>query len=91
MIASFRCLETEKIYKQQRSRKYGNIQRAAFRKLILLEAITALSDLTGVGNSLEALRGNRHGQHAIRINEQFRLCFLWKNGNAYNVEIVDYH
>jgi len=90
MIASFRCSETEKIYKQQRSRRYGNIQRAAFRKLILLEAMTALSDLTGAGNSLEALRGNRKAQHAIRINEQFRLCFLWKNGKAYNVEIVDY-
>jgi proteic killer suppression protein len=91
VIVSFRCAETEKIFKEKHSRKFGAIQRAAFRKLVMLHAAKALSDMAGVGNSLEALAGDRKGQHAIRITSQYRLCFVWSNGNASNVEIVDYH
>ena len=91
MIVSFRCSETGKIFSEKRSRKFGAIQRVAFRKLVMLHAAGLLSDLGGVGNSLEALTGDRKGQYAIRINSQFRLCFVWSDGNATEVEIVDYH
>jgi proteic killer suppression protein len=89
--SSFRCLETEKIFRQEASRKFGNIQRAAFRRLVLLDAACDLSDLSSGGASLEALKKDRKGQHAIRINDQYRICFVWSNGNASGVEIVDYH
>jgi proteic killer suppression protein len=91
VIVSFRCAETEKIFREQHSRKFGAIQRVAFRKLAMLHAANALSDLAGVGNSLEALTGDRKGQYAIRISIRYRLCFEWSDGNAANVEIVDYH
>ncbi len=91
VIVSFRCAEAEKIFAEKHSRKFAAIQRAAFRKLVMLHAAKALSDLAGVGNSLEALTGDREGQHAIRVNLQYRLCFVWSDGNAGNVEIVDYH
>jgi len=67
------------------------IQRVAFRKLVMLHAAHKLSDFAGTGNSLEGLSGEREGQHAVRINRQYRLCFIWLDGNASEVEIVDYH
>ncbi len=91
VIVSFRCAETEKIFNAKRSRKFESIQRVAFRKLVMLHAAHALGDLAGPGNSLEALTGDRQGQHAIRVNSQYRLCFVWADGNASNAEIVDYH
>lgn len=91
MIVSFRCRETEKIFLEQTSRKFGNIQRAAFRRLIALDAATAVADLIGSGASLESLKGDRKGQHAIRVNDQYRICFVWDDGEVKDVEIVDYH
>ena len=63
----------------------------AFRKLVMLHAAEKLSDLAGAGRSVEALKADREGQHSIRINDQFRICFEWSNGNAGDVEIADYH
>lgn len=93
MIVSFKCKETEKIFHGKFSRKLPqNIQRIAARKLEQLNAATVLDTLrVPPGNRLEALGYDRKGQHSIRINEQWRLCFVWRDGNAYNVEIVDYH
>lgn len=93
MIESFKCGETEKIFYRQFSKKLPrNIQKIAFRKLRMLNRSYTIQDLRlPPGNKLEALFGNRKGQHIIRINEQWRICFEWQNGNAYNVEIVDYH
>jgi proteic killer suppression protein len=91
LIVSFRCAETEKIFNRQPSRKFGNIQRVAFRKLIMLDAAAKLSDLAGYGASLEALRKDREGQHSIRVNDQYRICFVWSGHDAHEVEIVDYH
>jgi len=91
MIRSFRCAETEKLFLGIRSRKFQAIERTANRKLFQLHSATTLSDLRSPGNSLEALTGDRAGQHSIRISDQYRLCFVWRNGEALNVEIVDYH
>lgn len=93
MIESFADAETEKIWQRQHSRKLPHdIQRTARRKLLLLNAAPDLNALrVPPGNRLEALRGNRHGQHSIRINDQWRICFEWKDGNTRHVEIVDYH
>lgn len=93
MIESFADAETEKIWQRQHSRKLPHdIQRTARRKLLLLNAAPDLNALrVPPGNRLEALRGNRHGQHSIRINDQWRICFEWKDGNTHHVEIVDYH
>ncbi len=91
VIVSFRCAETGKIFNSKRSRRFESLQRVAFRKLVMLHAAHVLSDLAGPGNSLEALSGDREGQHAIRVNDRYRLCFVWSDGNASNVEIVDYH
>jgi len=72
--------------------RFRAIERVAQRKLAQLDAATELRDLAAPpGNRLEALRGDRKGQHSIRISQQWRLCFIWKEGNAYEVEIVDYH
>jgi toxin HigB-1 len=92
MIHSFRCKETEGIFKGAVSTAFPpDIQRTALRKLVQLDNATSLADLRAYpGNRLEALRGNRAGQHSIRINDQWRICFVWDNG-AYDVEIVDYH
>jgi proteic killer suppression protein len=93
MIKSFKCRETEKLFKRERSRKLPpDIQRQAQRKLYLLDAAVSLDDL-GIppGNRLEALAGSRKGQHSIRINDQWRICFHWKDNDAHDVEIVDYH
>ena len=92
MIESFACTETEKIFQGSLARRLPtDIQRTARRKLLQLQAATQLHDMTvPPGNRLEALRGGRAGQHSIRINDQWRICFRWKSG-AHEVEIVDYH
>ena len=93
MIKSFRDKETEKIFKRYFSSKLPqNIQNKARKKLIILDAVTELEDLrVPPGNRLEALKGNRKEQHSIRINDQWRICFQWKDGDSHNVEITDYH
>jgi len=93
MIKTFRGKETEKIFNRLVSRKLPqNIQYLARRKLVILDAATELNTLrVPPGNRLEALKGDRKGQHSIRINEQWRICFRWKAGDAYDVEIADYH
>lgn len=93
MIKSFADRETERIFRLELSRKLpGSIQVIARRKLIILDAAEALSDLRiPPGNQLEKLSGNREGQYSIRINDQWRICFVWKDDNAQHVEIVDYH
>ena len=93
MIRSFACKETKKIFDQERSGKLpADIQRRALRKLILLHAAHRLNDLrVPPGNRLEELSGNRKGQHSIRVNDQWRICFRWEDGDVYEVKIVDYH
>jgi len=92
LIRSFRCKETEKLFHRQQSRRFGNIGTVARRKLRLLDDAGRLEDVSAVpGNRLEALAGDRKGQHSIRINDQWRLCFTWREGAAEGVEIVDYH
>ncbi len=93
MIASFRDAETEKLWLSGRSRHLpADLHRRAFKKLAILNAAVSLDNLkVPPGNHLEALRRNRSGQHSIRINDQYRICFEWRDGNAFAVEIVDYH
>ena len=93
MIESFKCKETEKVFRREYSRKLPlHIQGVAFRKLRMLNRAVTLEDLrVPPGNRLESLKGDREGQHSIRINDQFRICFMWSEHDAYNVEIVDYH
>ena len=93
MIQSFRDKEAEKIFNRQSSAKLPKtIQGVARKKLVILDAAVDLNDLrVPPGNRLEALRGNRKGQYSIRINDQWRICFKWRNGSAYEVEITDYH
>ena len=93
MILSFADRETQTIWSGARSRKLASgIQDAALRKLRLINAAGRLEDLrVPPGNRLEALKGDRRGQHAIRINDQWRICFRWVEGGAEDVEIVDYH
>ena len=93
MIRSFACPETERLFNDETSRRLPTqIQRAARRKLLLLHQARRLEDLRAPpGNRLEALKGDRNGQHSIRINDQWRICFRWEAGDAYGVEIADYH
>lgn len=93
MIKSFNCKETERLFNGQFSRKLPqSIQRAAQRKLIQIHAATTLDFLrVPPANHLELLTGNRQGQYSIRINEQWRICFVWRDNNAIDVEIIDYH
>jgi toxin HigB-1 len=92
MILSFRCRETEALHQGFSSRRFRSIETAARMRLARLHAATSLNDLAQIrGNRLEALKGDRTGQHSIRINDQWRICFQWLDGNAYQVEIVDYH
>jgi proteic killer suppression protein len=93
MIESFKCKETERIFQREYSRRLPtDIQKAAFRKLRMLNRSLSIEDLrVPPGNRLESLSGNRKGQHSIRINEQWRICFVWRNGGTHDVEIVDYH
>ncbi len=93
MIKTFKCKETEKIFFRQRSRKLPrDIQQVALRKLRMLNNAVTLNDLRiPPANRLEKLRGDRAGQYSIRINDRWRICFEWRDEDAYNVEIVDYH
>ena len=93
VIASFKSEEAAQIWAGEVSRKLPrDIQRVALRKLEILNAATDITDLrTPPGNRLEALKGSRSKQHSIRINSQWRICFVWRDGNAHEVEIVDYH
>jgi toxin HigB-1 len=92
VIRSFRCVETERLHRRQPSHRFKAIERIARRKLRQLDSAAELRDLAAPPrNRLEALRGDRKGQHSIRINDKWRLCFVWRDGNAYEAEIVDYH
>lgn len=91
MIHSFKCAETEKLFNSISVARFKNIERVARRKLLMLNAATELAEMrVPPGNRLEELIGNRAGQHSIRINDQWRVCFVWNEG-AHGVEIVDYH
>ncbi|MBA4726973.1 MAG: type II toxin-antitoxin system RelE/ParE family toxin [Pseudomonas sp.] len=92
MILSFRCDETRSLFESGSSRRWGNILTVATRKLAMLNAATELRDLRSPpGNRLELLQGNRAGQHSIRINDQWRICFVWTDAGPMQVEIIDYH
>jgi proteic killer suppression protein len=93
MIASFKDADTKLLYETGKSRRIpAGIRRAAMRKLVMLDKVQKLEYLRiPPANHLEVLTGDRAGQHSIRINDQFRLCFVWREGDAYDVEIVDYH
>ncbi|HPR49442.1 MAG TPA: type II toxin-antitoxin system RelE/ParE family toxin [Spirochaetota bacterium] len=93
MIRSFKCDETEKIWNQIFSKKFpGSIQKVALRKLFMMNRAREIKDLTiPPANRLEKLKGDRKDQYSIRINDQFRICFIWENSDAFDVEIVDYH
>jgi toxin HigB-1 len=93
VIKSFRDSDTRRAFERERIRRWSErLQRAGLRKLLILDAATELRDLAvPPGNRLEKLSGDRSGQHSVRINDQWRICFVWKDGDAYDVEIVDYH
>ena len=92
MIQSFACTDTERLFRRLRVARFASIEAVARRKLDQVNAAATLSFLrVPPGNRLEALRGNRAGQHSIRVNDQFRLCFVWTPQGPENVEIVDYH
>ena len=93
MIKSFRCKDAEALFRRERVRRLPpDILAVARRKLLMVDAAESLDDLRNPpGNRLEPLKGDRSGQYSIRINNQWRVCFVWKNGNAHQVEIVDYH
>ena len=92
MIRSFRSRETARLHKRESVRRFKSIERVALRKLRQLDSADRLTDLASPpGNHLEALRGDRAGQHSIRINDQWRICFIWRDGDAYEVKIADYH
>ena len=92
MIVSFADRATEQLASRKRVRQFVNFERVALRKLVMIAAASKLSDLrVPPGNRLEALKGDRAGQYSIRINDQYRICFVWKEGDAHNVEICDYH
>lgn len=92
MIKSFRSSDAEALFSDQPVARFRAIERPARRKLLYLSQARSLQDLrVPPGNRLEALKGDRKGQHSIRINDQWRICFHWLDGHAYDVEIVDYH
>lgn len=92
MIISFHDEETRTLYETGRSRRFGNVARQALRRLRDLDFAVDLSDLRkSPGNRLEPLKAGRAGQHSIRINDQYRVCFCWSEDGAHDVEIVDYH
>ena len=93
MIKTFRDTGTERLWLEDRSQRIpASLRRTALKKLQLLNAAGALGDLAlPPGSRLERLKGDREGQHSIRINDQYRICFEWRDGNAYKVEITDYH
>jgi proteic killer suppression protein len=92
VIRSFRCAETERLFRRNAVRRFKAIERSALRKLDMLDGAPDLRTLSTLpGNRLERLKGDRKGQYSIRINDQWRICFQWRDGHAYEVEIVDYH
>ncbi len=92
MIKSFRSPDTEALFQDRQGARFRAIERPARRKLLYLSQARSLQDLlVPPGNRLEALKGDRKGQHSIRVNDQWRICFYWHEGHAYDVEIVDYH
>ncbi len=92
MIKTFKCNDTEKIFNDFDVKKFRSIARAARIKLEVLDATVSLKSLrVPPGNRLEQLKGERTGQYSIRINDQWRICFIWKEGNVFDVEIIDYH
>lgn len=92
MIKSLKSKETEQLHGRQRVKRFRAFERVAQRKLRQLDIAAELRDLASPpGNHLEALKGDRKGQHSIRISDQWRICFVWRDGDAYDVEIVDYH
>jgi toxin HigB-1 len=92
MIHSFKDEDTAKLFQARRSRRWKSIEESALRKLDLIHGAGTLTDLLiPPGNRLEALKGDRRGQHSIRINDQYRICFVWSDNGAHEVEIVDYH
>jgi proteic killer suppression protein len=92
MIRSFADRLTERLARRERVREFAQIERVALRKLAMIEAAARLDDLrVPPGNRLEALKGDRAGQFSIRINDQYRICFRWEEGEAHDVEICDYH
>jgi toxin HigB-1 len=91
MIKRFRDRDTELIFNREVVPRLRQIERVALRKLRQIDSASRLNDLSLPGNRLEALKGDRRGQHSIRINDQFRICFVWRGGDAFEVEIVDYH
>jgi len=93
MIQSFSCKQTERLWNREKPKKFPpSIHRVALRKLEILHAAVELSDLrTPPGNRLEALKGDRKGQHSIRINNQWRICFVWRGGHSDKVTMLDYH
>lgn len=92
MIKSFRDKETESLFNGNRVKKFDGIRKQTEKRLVILHAATSIKDLSGLpSNRFEALKGDRKGQYSIRINDQWRICFEWTDGNAEYVEIVDYH
>jgi toxin HigB-1 len=92
VIRTFRDADTENLFEGNRVRRFEGFAKTAERKLQMLDAATSLADLASLpGNRLEALKGDRSGQHSIRINDQWRVCFVWREDGPYDVEIVDYH
>jgi proteic killer suppression protein len=92
MIKSFKCGKTKNLFHDRDVKKFRSFERIARRKLEILNACISLQSLRiPPGNRLEQLKGNRQGQHSIRINDQWRICFIWEGENATNVEIIDYH
>jgi proteic killer suppression protein len=91
VIRSFRDGDTEAVFNSNRVARFVTIEKVAIRRLFQLAAATSLQDLRGPSLHLEKLTGNRKGQHSIRINLKWRICFVWNDGNAHEVEITDYH
>jgi toxin HigB-1 len=92
MIQSFKDADTKELFEKGTNKRWAAIKKVALRKLDQMEASINLIDLkVPPGNRLEALKGDRSGQHSVRINDQFRICFVWKEDGAHNVEITDYH
>jgi len=92
MIGSFKDEDTRRIYRREKTRRFHSLARVILRKLLQIEASIELDKLrVPPGNRLELLHGDREGQHSIRVNDQFRICFVWRDGYAYDIEVADYH
>ena len=92
MIRSFRSKDAELIFQGRHSKRFNRLASIIERKLVQIQAAVELSDISIFpGNHLEVLRRNRAGQYSIRINDQYRICFVWREGDAYEVEVIDYH